>query len=118
MGAKNQMPFYGGYHNTSHDEQTSARVGIEEHFPLQSTILLNILRVSGILKDSGEHIEVPVLSGAILPILLSCLALMSLLEAMRIICYEVEQEQTVKCIQQQIVDQIYKRFCFCIINGT
>jgi len=43
-----------------------------------------------ILKVSGVQIEVPVLSGAILSILLSTLALMSLLEAIRIICYEVE----------------------------
>jgi hypothetical protein len=116
MGAKNQMPC-GRYHNTSQEEQTSARVGIEGHFPHPSTVLRNI-KSFRILRAPVVHIEVPVLSSAILSIFLSSLALMSLLEVMRIICYEVKQEQTVQCIKQQIMDQIYDRFCFCIINSA
>jgi len=41
MGAKNQVPFNGSYHNTSQDEQTSAGVGIEGHFPIHSNIFLS-----------------------------------------------------------------------------
>jgi len=88
---------------------------LPQQFLLKHTAQLKSFRI---LKDSGVHTEVPVLSGAILSILSSFLALMSLLEATRIICYEFEQVQTVQCIKQQIMGQIYNRFCCCIINST